>query len=145
MTHNYSVSYICENGKVLAKNSINTATNQFPTVGAFGLINKTFSAEWVESYDPNFETYRFKAPNPVPGPVAKKTNGELWNVSEGIGAGPILVKNGFVVSGNVENFNMNSMVNFRHPRSAICIDIHGRLLFVAIDGRYDGSDGATMP
>ena len=145
MTHNFSVSYICEKGKVLAKNTITTASNHLPTVGAFGLKNKKFSAEWIESYDPNFETYRFKSPNPVPGPAANKNNGELWNVEEGIGAGPVLVKNGYVVDGNPENFNMNNMINFRHPRSAICIDIHNRLLLVAIDGRYDGSDGVTMP
>lgn len=40
---------------------------------------------------------------------------------------------------------MNNMINFRHPRSAICLDKYSRLLFVAIDGRYDGSDGLTMP
>ena len=40
---------------------------------------------------------------------------------------------------------MNNMVNFRHPRSAICIDKQYRLIFAAMDGRYDGSDGLTMP
>lgn len=37
------------------------------------------------------------------------------------------------------------MINFRHPRSAICIDINNHLYFVAIDGRYDQSDGMKMP
>ena len=37
------------------------------------------------------------------------------------------------------------MIDFRHPRSAICIDSKNNLYFVAIDGRYDGSDGLTMP
>lgn len=32
----------------------------------------------------------------------------------------------------------------RHPRSAICTDVAGRLYFVAIDGRYDKSDGMNM-
>lgn len=145
MAYNFSVSFIAENSKVLAKNTINEAADQFPTVGAFGLKNKNFSAEWVYSYDPNMTTYRFKNPNPVPGPAAKKSAGELWGVEEGIGAGPILLKSGFVVNSNVENFNMNEFVNFRHPRSAICVDINNKLLLLAIDGRYDGSDGVTLP
>ena len=36
------------------------------------------------------------------------------------------------------------MINTRHPRSAICIDMNNQLYFVAIDGRYDGSDGMKM-
>ena len=37
------------------------------------------------------------------------------------------------------------MINFRHPRSAICIDRNNNLYFVALDGRYAGSDGLKMP
>lgn len=36
------------------------------------------------------------------------------------------------------------MINTRHPRSAICVDDLNRLYFVAIDGRYAGSDGLYM-
>lgn len=39
---------------------------------------------------------------------------------------------------------MDNMINFRHPRSAICYDEYNRLLFVAIDGRYAGSAGLMM-
>lgn len=120
-------------------------SNSNPTVGAFGFNGSSFMAEYVFTYDPISESYKFRVPNPVPGPAPDKSKGQVWKIKEAIGAGPILVKNGYVVSGNVENFNYNNMVNFRHPRSAICIDNEGRLLFVAIDGRYDGSDGATMP
>jgi exopolysaccharide biosynthesis protein len=37
------------------------------------------------------------------------------------------------------------MIDFRHPRSAVCIDMNNNLYFVAIDGRYAESDGMTMP
>jgi exopolysaccharide biosynthesis protein len=37
------------------------------------------------------------------------------------------------------------MVDFRHPRSAICIDMNNHLYFVAIDGRYSESDGMKIP
>jgi exopolysaccharide biosynthesis protein len=36
------------------------------------------------------------------------------------------------------------MLNTRHPRSAICVDRLNNLYLVAIDGRYDGSDGMFM-
>ena len=36
------------------------------------------------------------------------------------------------------------MVNYRHPRSGLCYDSAGRLLLVAIDGRYIGSAGVTF-
>ena len=36
------------------------------------------------------------------------------------------------------------MVYTRHPRSGICYDKFGRLLLVAIDGRYEGSAGLTF-
>jgi hypothetical protein len=44
-------------------------------------------------------------PNVYPGPVPNKDTGVLWNVAEGIGAGPILVKNGQIIGANVENFD----------------------------------------
>lgn len=37
------------------------------------------------------------------------------------------------------------MIDFRHPRSAICVDISNNLYFVAIDGRYNDSDGMKIP
>ncbi len=36
------------------------------------------------------------------------------------------------------------MIDTRHPRSAIGMDENNRLYFVAIDGRYSGSDGLYM-
>jgi hypothetical protein len=36
MTQNISASFLAENGKVKSKNSINSAINLNPTVGAFG-------------------------------------------------------------------------------------------------------------
>ena len=44
----------------------------------------------------------------------------------------------------MENFGETSMINTRHPRSAICMDENNYLYFVAIDGRYPGSDGLYM-
>jgi exopolysaccharide biosynthesis protein len=55
-----------------------------------------------------------------------------------------LVKNKSIIYGNPENFNINNMVYTRHPRSGVCYDAAGRLLLVAVDGRYAGSAGLTF-
>jgi len=104
-----------------------------------------FETEFIYSYGANFDTYKFALPNPWPGPVPNKDDGVHWDVKEGIGSGPILLKKTNFIQGNPERFDYTSMINFRHPRSAICIDMLNNLYFVAIDGRYSESDGLTMP
>lgn len=68
MVNNISASFIAENGNISHKNTVNSGSNAHPTVGAFGLKNKKFTAEYVYSYDPISESYRFNSANPVPGP-----------------------------------------------------------------------------
>lgn len=145
MAQNISSSFLAEKGKVKNKNDINSNAQNHPTVGAFGLTkNGTFETEYIYSYGDHFDTYKFRYPNIFPGPAPNKDAGEHWDVLEGIGAGPILVKNREMITRNVENFGEASMLNTRHPRSAICMDDHNRLYFVAIDGRYDLSAGLYM-
>lgn len=96
MQKNDSASFICSNGHVFHPNGINAqpTNNIFPTIGTIGTFkNGSFSIDWVYSFGSNFETYAYPAPNPYPGPAPTKTNGKYWDVLEGMGAGPILVKN----------------------------------------------------
>jgi len=46
-------------------------------------------------------TYKFPIPNPFPGPAITPDQGSQWNVKEGIGAGPILIKRNTIVKGDV--------------------------------------------
>lgn len=55
------------------------------------------------------------------------------------------MKESEIIRNNVEKFNMDNMINFRHPRSAICTDMNNNLYFVVVDGRYPGSSGLTIP
>jgi exopolysaccharide biosynthesis protein len=146
MVENISASFLAEHGKVICPNGINSNTKNHPTVGAFGVTAEGhFEAEYIYSYGDQHTTYKFDYPNPFPGPPPIEDQGKHWDVKEGIGAGPILVKKTQIVTANVENFDFKGMIDFRHPRSAICIDSTNNLYFVAIDGRYDGSDGLKMP
>lgn len=71
-------------------------------MGAFGLsANSKFTAEYIYSYGADLKTYSFRYPNPLPGPQPNPDEGQLWNVKEGIGAGPILVKNNSIINANV--------------------------------------------
>lgn len=44
----------------------------------------------------------------------------------------------------MENFDKDYIIDARHPRSAICIDMNNYLYLVAIDGRYEYSDGMKI-
>lgn len=145
MVLNVSASFIAQKTKVKNKNDINSDANHHPTVGAFGYTKAgIFETEYIYSFDATLDTYKYRTANPCPGPAPAKSSGTHWEVIEGIGAGPILVVNHQMITANVENFGEASMINTRHPRSAICIDDRNRLYFVAIDGRYAGSDGLYM-
>jgi len=147
MVKNESSSFICSNGHIYHPNAINAQPSSkiYPTIGTIGVLqNGKFDIEWVYSFDNRFDTYVYPKPNPYPGPAPIQGAGKLWLIKEGIGAGPILVKNTTLIKGNPENFNVNNMVYTRHPRSGVCYDHAGRLLLVAIDGRYSGSAGLTF-
>lgn len=100
MVNNISASFIAENSNISHRNTINIGSNAHPTVGAFGLKNKLFTAEYVYSFDPITESYRYNTANVVPGPEPNKSAGELWKPEEAIGAGPIVIRGGLAVSGN---------------------------------------------
>lgn len=93
MQQNISASFVAENGVILNKNDINQNAKNHPTVGAFGLtLDGSFETEYVYSFGEKLETYKYRYPNQCPGPEPQRDAGEKWDVKEGIGAGPILVK-----------------------------------------------------
>jgi hypothetical protein len=65
-------------------------------------------------------------------------------------AGPLLVRGGAPVRGDVEGFSAGShqfdsdITDGRHPRAAIGLTRRGEALAVACDGRADGEAGLTM-
>ena len=93
MVENISSSFLAERGKVICPNAINDNTKIHPTVGAFGVTAEgKFETEYVYSYGANHTTFKFDYPNSFPGPEPNPDDGKHWDVKEGIGAGPILVK-----------------------------------------------------
>lgn len=102
MVQNISSSFLAEHGKVVCPNAINSNGKNHPTVGAFGVTAEgKFETEYIYSYGEHYNTYKFDYPNPFPGPAPREEEGVHWDVKEGIGAGPILVKKTQLVTANV--------------------------------------------
>jgi hypothetical protein len=65
------------------------------------------------------------------------------NVSEALGGGPIIVRDGKPVFRSFEGFTSSQLAQ-RHPRSGVGQTADGRILLVAVDGRQPGySTGLT--
>jgi hypothetical protein len=65
------------------------------------------------------------------------------NVLEGVGGGPIVVREGKPVYRSLEGFTTDQLA-YRHPRTGVGQTADGRILLVAVDGRQPGySTGLT--
>ena len=66
------------------------------------------------------------------------------NPVSALGGGPVIVRNGRVITGAREEFSASQLFP-RHPRTAVGQLANGRILLVAVDGRQAGSVGVNVP
>ncbi len=68
-----------------------------------------------------------------------------WNlIKHAVCGGPRLISDGQIdINGKEEKFD-NSIVNGRHPRTAVALTFSGDLLFVVVDGRSQRSNGMKL-
>jgi hypothetical protein len=65
------------------------------------------------------------------------------NVTQALGGGPVIVRDGKPVYRSLEGFTTNQLA-YRHPRTGVGQTADGRILLVAVDGRQPGySTGLT--
>lgn len=123
-------------------------------------------AEWLKAHTKEGDRLAFRfdaAPNvltagqtpavlrgSLPGRAAavrgQRERGTWDDVTQAVGGGPWLVKNGVTaVDGIEEGMNPTTFTNFRHPRTAVGLTAEGDLLLVAVDGRQAFSQGMTLP
>lgn len=83
--------------------------------------------------------------------VAKSDKGTLgikhkWKVVTAVGGGPVLVQNGAVrITNNEERKFAGKAINDKHPRTAMGYTADGKLIILAIQGRYPGiAEGASL-
>ncbi len=69
-----------------------------------------------------------------------------WKVKTAIGGGPVLVQNGVVnISNDTEMLFTGKAINDKHPRTAMGYTGDGRLIIMAIQGRFPGiAEGASL-
>lgn len=156
-----TVSLICKDGKVLANNipMVNRnfegkKTNYYPTRSVFSLYNdNTYHVDWI--YKSGRRIYAYDMPSlnnsayhPLPVPSKGFPKGaKEWSVKTGIGAGPILIKNGTIRNSWVEELlDVASGISPQtcQPRSAIGVTGDGKLILFVCEGREQTPDVPGM-
>lgn len=146
-------SLVLSDGKSLAKN-VATASRPngkyFLTRGAFGIrADRSFDIAWIAHLDNEVWSYSQPSPNTpqfiAPAPNRNfPTNAQLWPVVEGIGGGPVLVKNGQLQdTWQAEVFPLDLSTR-PHPRVAVGFRPDRHLILFVADGRQPNwSSGLT--
>ena len=118
------------------------------------------SADWIRQHLRPGDKLRFRFDlyaNPLPaGPprgvlasraaFRARNGGSAWtDVSQAIGGGPWLVRDGKIaVDGVEQGFKDAGFIAARHPRTAVAGTGDGELLLVTVDGRQPHSRGMTL-
>jgi len=80
---------------------------------------------------------------PTPQPNETYPDGAYnWNPKYGVGAGPVLLKKN--ISSDmfgIEEVFGDSLTRTKNPRTAICRDFEGKIIFFVADGRSEYSSG----
>ncbi|MBI6120299.1 phosphodiester glycosidase family protein [Salegentibacter maritimus] len=127
---NSSVSTIIQDGEVIAP-----GPNTEIARGAFGIKNNKPEVAWVNSGNNNIPM-KFASPD-----INSKS--EIWNVSQAVGGGPVLLKNGKInVTDKEEGFTGSHLM--RHPRTAIGYKNKHSLIMMVVDGRQEASVGVSL-
>lgn len=129
---NSSVSAIIQDGEVIAP-----GPNGVITRGVFGMKNGKPEITWVKADNENGMPKKYKLPDMA-------STSEIWNVSQGVGGGPVLLKNGKInLTDKEEGFGGSHLQ--RHPRTAIGYKDKNTLIMMVVDGRQEASAGVTLP
>lgn len=157
---NASVSLVITDGNGVAPNQktfVRNTRSYSPTRGAFGLLNRVPDVAWVYglggSLDgPDNTTWAYPNPSPndpaqpaQPGPSATfPTGGAVWNASQAVGGGPVLVRNGAVRITTAEEIIPDDIALGRNPRTDVGYRTADTVIVVTVDGRQAASAGATL-
>ena len=146
------------NNTVEAKNiaALNRSGVDYPvTRGFFGFnTDGTMAVNWIYHFgNAKTDVYRYATPTPnangTPAPTPTQAEGTQWtNLAKGMGAGPVLIKNGTIVDTYDEEVFWGSGVSNTglDPRSSIGYTANKHLILLVADGRQPGvSAGASLP
>lgn len=156
-----TVSLICKDGRILSDNIsvVNRIlegkkTAYYPTRSVFSLYKDgTYHVDWI--YKSNQQTYAYDMPalnSSTRPPLSVPSKGfprgaKVWSAEMGIGAGPVLIKDGMIRNSWVEELlDVASGINPQtcQPRSAVGITQDGKLVLFVCEGREQTSDVPGM-
>lgn len=85
--------------------------------------------------------------NPSMKEVLSSSKKRKWKMQTAIGGGPNLLKQGEIfITNNDEKMFGGKAINDKHPRTAMGYTKDGKLIILAIEGRFPGNaEGATLP
>jgi hypothetical protein len=156
---NQNLNLVVRKGKMVAynipyvKGRGRDSTKQIkPFRSALG-INKKRQADVAWIYADTGMRKPLAAQQPVPPMGADsldkiKTAGfKKWKMQTAVGGGPVLVQNGAVmVTNNEEMLFGGKAIQDKHPRTAMGYTRDGKLIIMAIQGRFPGvAEGASLP
>ncbi len=158
LTNGASYSLVVDNSKLssfnvkaLSRTYNGTATNYYPTRGAFGLTKNTPSVGWIYNTSGS-DNYIY--PNPSPNilnsaPQAVPTasfpaGGALWTPSVAIGGSPVLMyKNNINISDAAELIDINNTTG--RSRTAIGFTADKRIIVLTVEkSATKGTNGANL-
>jgi exopolysaccharide biosynthesis protein len=87
------------------------------------------------------------ASNPSMKEVLSRSKKRKWKMETAIGGGPNLLKQGEIfITNNDEKMFGGKAINDKHPRTAMGYTKDGKLIILAVEGRFPGkAEGATLP
>lgn len=156
---NQNLNLVVRNGKMMAYNIHSVkgrgkdSTQQIKTFRSALGINKKRQADVAWIYADTGMRKPQAAQHPVP-PIAMDSLGKLkaagfakWKMKTAVGGGPVLVQNGAVmVTNNEEMLFGGKGIQDKHPRTAMGYTPEGKLIIMAIQGRFPGvAEGASLP
>lgn len=156
---NQNLNLVVRNGKMLAYNIPSVkgrgkdSTKQIKTFRSALGINKKRQADVAWIYADTGMRKPQAAQHPVQ-PIAmdsldkiKAVDFAKWKMRTAVGGGPVLVQNGAVqVTNNEEMLFGGKAIQDKHPRTAMGYTADGKLIIMAIQGRFPGvAEGASLP
>ena len=158
--HNSNLNLVMQNGKLVAYNNPSisgrgkdTFTYRHVFASAIG-INKRRQADvaWLYTDYSNTKPYASQvALAPVKDSMARWTaapnNLRKWRMQTAVGGGPVLLQNGTTAITNNEELKFNGKAGLteKHPRTCMGYTADGKLIIMAIQGRFVGiAEGASL-
>ncbi len=158
---NQNLSLVMMNGRLVAYNIVSlkgpgkdSGLYYYPTRGAIGIDSKkNADVAWLFTDSSHRFPYAFEE-MPVSAKGLEKAPSILdlndvewkwWKMRSAVGGGPVLIHNGRVLVTNKEEQIFPGGEKDRHPRTAIGYTSDGRLIILAVQGRFPGiAAGATL-